>query len=683
MTAVPGFTWKAARSRMGRIAAAFGGFGRDGRGTVAIQTLIFSVLLFGTTGIVLDAGRVYATHSQMQAFADQVALAAANELDGRDDAIERARRAAFGDGGFPFIVKAGLEVGLFEVASVDFYPGVALSSRPQNDMREAFPPAAHLARATKDSVIVTSGDPVAAANAATVAVVNVAEKPVRSAVASLTAAIVNIATATEAGVDPLFESYFQIGAVAAASLERRSCAALSTLVFCNPWEGAAQDPLATPRDDPGWSVPGRSLMTFAPNFRARGLAGAPQMTPNVASAFPWELRNQLFSLTTPLADSAGLCSPQQLLALATEDVGTGTDYLAARERCLMARAHAETVCWGPGAPLTIAPADGDTVARALNTAFDNWPPPFDQALAADIPVGGTGLTLAQFFEPDRLATTAYESADRHGPDPATQPQQDGIPDYPGAADPPVGPYDTVPLPGLAPLANVHGSGVGYDPCHDGTLARYAGAAASGPAGAACTLDFVGDYYEGGSVGAAAVRDRLERYWSTMYRLDRGTLPGDVTTWYELYRVEKDLLAALDTDDANSQIVEYSPANAARLNLASTTEKYVKHGPREYTTATGSDALLNPGYERRRLRSAMVNCRATVDAGADGAGRYRVRPKDLRIMDVYLPAPPGIFCGEGMVGCPLDSAVETRLFLELVDDVTERPELRRYVAQLVR
>ncbi len=112
--ALPGLGWKAARAR---IAAAIAGFRprvraepgfraekigpaaiiRDERGTVAIQALIFSILLFGTTGLVLDAGRVYAMHSQMQAYADQVALAAANELDGHDDAIERAGLAAFGE----------------------------------------------------------------------------------------------------------------------------------------------------------------------------------------------------------------------------------------------------------------------------------------------------------------------------------------------------------------------------------------------------------------------------------------------------------------------------------------------------------------------------------------------------------------------------------------------------------
>lgn len=666
-------------------------FRRDERGTVAIQTLIFSVLLFGTTGLVLDAGRVYATHSQMQAYADQMALAAANELDGRDDAIERATRAVFGADGMTYLAKAGLEVGSFEVASLDFYPGISPSSRPQNDMTEAFPPDALLARATGDpgggagATTFPGGDPLAAAGDATVAVVSVGEKRVRSAIARLSASVVRIASAAGGADGEVFAPDLGIAAISAASLERRNCAALSALVLCNPWERLAESPLAVPKDDPAWSLRGRSLTTFAPAFSARRLAEAPQTTPNTASIYPWDVTNQLFRLASPVADSAGLCTPAYLLALATEDAGapTAPDYLAARDRCLMARAHPETVCWGPGVPLTIAPVDGDVVARSLNTVFDNWMPPFDSVLDADVALGGTGLTRSQFFEPDRLATTPYESADRHGPDPATEPQQDGLPDY-GVApntDDFRQFYDTVPMPGFAALEPVHDAGVGYDPCHDGTYARYAG----GGAGDACTLDFVGDYHEGGAAGAGAVRAALEHYWSTMYGLDPGTLPGGVTTWYELYRVEKDLFAGLDPVAPNSRIVEYSDDNAARLGIdpADKDLPYVKHEADEYLTASGTGALLNAGYERRRLRSAMVNCAATVAEGAGGSGEYRVDPDDLRILDVYLPAPPGIFCGPGTIGCALEDAVETRLFVELVDDVTERSEHRRYVAQLIR
>ncbi len=277
-------------------------FDRDQRGTVAIQTLIFSVLLFGSAGLVLDTGRVYVAHSQMQAFADQMAIAAANELDGRDDALERASAAVFGIDGRSFLAKAGIEVGVFKVASVDFYNGVLPSNLPQNDTSEAFPDENRVARAV-DGTIEVTGDPVDAANDATVAVVSVAEKEVRSAVAHMTAAVTKIAVATGIGSgDELFAAGLRIAAIAAASMERRSCAALSSLVLCNPWEGAADSPLGVPKDDPAWSVPGRSVAYFAPNFAAQDVPEAPQVVPNGASIFPWDVRNQLFRLVSPVAD---------------------------------------------------------------------------------------------------------------------------------------------------------------------------------------------------------------------------------------------------------------------------------------------------------------------------------------------------------------------------------------------
>ncbi|SLN46359.1 hypothetical protein ROJ8625_02242 [Roseivivax jejudonensis] len=64
--------------------------------------------LLGFAALVLDAGRLATTQSELQSYADSVSLAAAAELDGRDDAIARARAAAsdlltdsqtFGEGG--------------------------------------------------------------------------------------------------------------------------------------------------------------------------------------------------------------------------------------------------------------------------------------------------------------------------------------------------------------------------------------------------------------------------------------------------------------------------------------------------------------------------------------------------------------------------------------------------------
>ncbi|MFZ5964419.1 pilus assembly protein TadG-related protein [Thalassococcus sp. BH17M4-6] len=50
--------------------------------------------ILGLAALVVDAGRLSATHSELQSYADAVSLTAAAELDGRADAIDRARAAA-------------------------------------------------------------------------------------------------------------------------------------------------------------------------------------------------------------------------------------------------------------------------------------------------------------------------------------------------------------------------------------------------------------------------------------------------------------------------------------------------------------------------------------------------------------------------------------------------------------
>ena len=63
-------------------------------GTVlAIWAVSFAVL-FGIVALSFDLGRIAITQTELQSFADSVALAAAGELDGKNDSITRARLAA-------------------------------------------------------------------------------------------------------------------------------------------------------------------------------------------------------------------------------------------------------------------------------------------------------------------------------------------------------------------------------------------------------------------------------------------------------------------------------------------------------------------------------------------------------------------------------------------------------------
>ena len=66
-------------------------------GAVTIFTVVTFAFLMAFAGLVFDIGRVYNLHSQAQAYVDEVALAAAAELDGTSGSLDRAIRAAVGD----------------------------------------------------------------------------------------------------------------------------------------------------------------------------------------------------------------------------------------------------------------------------------------------------------------------------------------------------------------------------------------------------------------------------------------------------------------------------------------------------------------------------------------------------------------------------------------------------------
>lgn len=69
-------------------------FGAEEGGAILVFWGMFLAVAFGFLALAVDFGRVASTQTELQSFADQVALAAAGELDGRTDAITRATAAA-------------------------------------------------------------------------------------------------------------------------------------------------------------------------------------------------------------------------------------------------------------------------------------------------------------------------------------------------------------------------------------------------------------------------------------------------------------------------------------------------------------------------------------------------------------------------------------------------------------
>ncbi|MBT0957522.1 hypothetical protein IV417_08995 [Alphaproteobacteria bacterium KMM 3653] len=66
----------------------------DEDGGILVFWSVALVVFLGLLALTFDFGRMASTHSELQSFADNVSLAAAAELDGRSDAITRARSAA-------------------------------------------------------------------------------------------------------------------------------------------------------------------------------------------------------------------------------------------------------------------------------------------------------------------------------------------------------------------------------------------------------------------------------------------------------------------------------------------------------------------------------------------------------------------------------------------------------------
>ena len=77
-----------------RITQTFRDLARDERGAIMIMVAIFIALFLGMVALSFDTGRAAASQTELQSYADTVALAAAGELDREADAIVRAEIAA-------------------------------------------------------------------------------------------------------------------------------------------------------------------------------------------------------------------------------------------------------------------------------------------------------------------------------------------------------------------------------------------------------------------------------------------------------------------------------------------------------------------------------------------------------------------------------------------------------------
>lgn len=176
-------------------------FVRDEEGGILVFWALFLAIAFGFVALTFDIGRVANTQSELQSYADQVALAAAGELDGRSSAIVRAtdaadglisRRQTFGDGGE-------------EMRGQGEYTLTFLSSLPAND---------------RDPATATTTDP----TRARFVQVSVNQRNVQTPFAAINATLVGRAGAN---------AQSQVGASAVAGVASYACD-ITPLFFCVP-----------------------------------------------------------------------------------------------------------------------------------------------------------------------------------------------------------------------------------------------------------------------------------------------------------------------------------------------------------------------------------------------------------------------------------------------------------------
>lgn len=326
---------------------------------MATQVVVFSVLLFGTSGVVLDFGRVFSEHSQMQAFTDQAALAAATELDGNSDAIDRAVAAVFGAGGAAVTPKrAAFSEGdgaEFRISHLFFLSQLSDDSGPQYALSGDLsgPNLVYTAFAGGGGA---GGDPAAASTQARYVVAVAEERSVRNTLMRLVNA---------AGGEIVRETNV-VRTVAAAKREQIACGNLSNLVICNPWEA-----------DPGASFDSVLGDGGSIGLQFRHVADG-QMTAGGALTAPNSLARRL-ALQGP-AQVRAICDDP--LSLPGASPGMSSDELAtARAICMLASAIEEDYC--VGSEVEIVAAGPEEITTALSTAFDMWDRPIAGVLEWD------------------------------------------------------------------------------------------------------------------------------------------------------------------------------------------------------------------------------------------------------------------------------------------------------------
>lgn len=336
---------------------------RSASGSMSTQVVVFSVMLFGASGMVLDFGRVYSEHTQMQSFTDQAALAAAAELDFEADAIDRAIAAVFGANDVAPLSKGATwssgDGNTFNIEYLIFLNELSNDTGRQTSMGD-------LSQASSIYVAFAnggdSGDKALAASEARYVVAVAEERSVRNSLVQL----VNTVEANNAPDANIVKT------IAAAKRKASNCGTRTNLVMCNPYEASDISLRSFLEEDAG-----NTGIQF--HLIADGTLDDPQSLGMMATPRSSAPVTTLCNDTSTLPGyHPGMSDAEALSAMLTCHLAAAqpTDYCVQEE-------------------VAIIPASPTVIQTALGTAFDMWDMPIASVLHPSIPD-----TTKALFQPD-------------------------------------------------------------------------------------------------------------------------------------------------------------------------------------------------------------------------------------------------------------------------------------------
>ncbi len=350
-------------ARLWRKRSASKSFQKDQDGIVTVQMVMFSVMLFGGVGLMMDFGRAYSAHSQMQGYIDQVALAAAEQLDGKSDSITRATAAANAVSKKSSFINGD---GSFQVSSLTF-----MTDAPTDANGNYSPSLASTHNTTAPELA----------------------KYVLAKATTTSVAVKLLSFASKGnGLTDI-----NIGASAVATARTVSCGGLTPLVMCNPFENATdtswQQEMANgigyrmklTANDTQWGKPSNYENGNWQHIRL-GMLKRPDTLMNV--------RNTICTNTTNLPGATSGTSEEMrrdICMLATIDAGLScvNDQVAYRA------AHPEVVTTGLGVVFDMY---DDSMADLMDTAQDfTFTHSFPSSLG-----WATDITRSSLFYPDSV-----------------------------------------------------------------------------------------------------------------------------------------------------------------------------------------------------------------------------------------------------------------------------------------